>query len=407
MNYIGSKVAFSRGGRVLFMDMIKKITWVLSVIVLANSVFADDSEIARHCENCKPKEPVECDPCYEKSRDKLYDQGYGICEDILPEAYNAPGRIDICKDIDLYVTGNFIYWKPLLDQVEIGITRFEDTSGENIFFEDIKFITDYKPGFKVGFGYNFSHHDNWHIYSQYTRLHETKSINFVPTRPSGITSGVFYPTNIGFPVTGSIPGSDINTTFKIELDKIDFELGRVYYIGANLITTLFAGATCHFLDQSYDQFVINIPSSVDFKTFFKNDSWAIGPRLGLETKWIFYRGFRLFANGAFSLMFSENDMSGLFVVFTSPVVTRNYKKVKKEIIRDVEELAIGFGWGSYFVNDKLHIDLSVAYEAQRYSHTNYMNYYSHLVNTGISSTFLEKPGDAFLHGLTVSARLDF
>ena len=78
-------------------------------------------------------------------------------------------------------------------------------------------------------------------------------------------------------------------------------------------------------------------------------------------------------------------------------------KVEKDILRDVEELQIGLGWGSYFTSDKWHMDLSVAYEVQRYSHTNYMSYYSQIALGAIEV----KSGDTYLHGLTLAARFDF
>ena len=71
---------------------------------------------------------------------------------------------------------------------------------------------------------------------------------------------------------------------------------------------------------------------------------------------------------------------------------------------------IGLGWGSYFCSDKWHFDLSVAYEAQRYSQTNYMAQEAQMLNIDSDrsiSSGLVKPGDNFLHGLTVTARIDF
>ncbi|KKK94974.1 hypothetical protein LCGC14_2677460, partial [marine sediment metagenome] len=370
----------------------------LPAIAMTVGAAAADSDISSYCDPCPPKEAPDCDPCYEKSRNKPYEQGYEICEGALPKAYNAPARIDICDGIDAYATASFIYWEILGDQLDLGVTRTTSDTPDSI--KVIKFTTDYEPGFKVGLGTHFGH-DDWHLYAQYTRLHETESTTWKPTVgavgtfqsiwdfiDSSITSHNFTDIPLG-----------VKSTWKMELDKIDLELGRAFYVGTNLITTPFIGFSGHWMDQSYRKNLTDDAYGV-YNSFVKNDSWAIGPRFGLETKWIFYEGFRLFGYGAFSLMFSENDMSGNS---TEANIQYNVDKVEKNILRDVEELVIGLAWGSYFTSDKWHMDLSVAYEAQRYSHTNYMSLYAHEA----LGTIQVKPGDTFLHGLTVAARFDF
>jgi len=188
----------------------------------------------------------------------------------------------------------------------------------------------------------------------------------------------------------------------MDLDKIDLELGRSFYTGTNLITTPFVGLSLHWMDQNYSlQLTSNATSNGGlYSASIKNDSWSVGPRFGFDTKWIFYEGFRLFGSGAFALMFSENDMSG---TATEADTAYTISKVEENIVRNVQELVIGLGWGSYFTSDKWHFDLSVAYELQRYSQTNFMSYYSQI---NIESNEV-KPGDTYLHGLTITARFDF
>ncbi|NGX34169.1 MAG: hypothetical protein K1060chlam1_00519 [Candidatus Anoxychlamydiales bacterium] len=384
------------------MSLIKKISWILPAIALTSGAFADNSDISSYCDPCPPKEPSECDPCYEKSRNKPYEQGYEICEGALPKAYNAPGRIDICEGIDAYVTGSFIYWEIFGDQLDLGSARTDTDTPITV--KAIKFTTEYEPGFKIGLGSHFSH-DDWHLYAQYTRLHANESTTWKPTvGATGVFITPFFLNDTSnshsFNFT-DIPNG-VTSKWKMELDKIDLELGRAFYVGTNLITTPFVGLSGHWMDQSYSMSLTDGRTSGGgvFSGLIKNDSWAIGPRFGFESKWIFYEGFRLFGYGAFALMFSENDMSGNTVESDTAYTA---SKVEELIVRDVEELAIGLAWGSYFTSDKWHMDLSVAYELQRYSHTNYMSYYSQLALSGTEV----KPGDTFMHGLTLSARFDF
>ncbi|NGX33645.1 MAG: hypothetical protein K1060chlam4_01716, partial [Candidatus Anoxychlamydiales bacterium] len=284
-----------------------------------------------------------------------------------------------------------------------GVTRTVTDTPDTI--KAIKLTTDYKAGFKIGLGTHFSH-DDWHLFAQYTRLTGTFNSSFVPAVDA---TGQFYttwflldntPSNREFQFTNIPLG--VKGSWKMELNKIDFELGRAFYVGTNLITTPFVGASGHWMDQNYRLTLTDSRTSSGglYDAFYKNKSWAVGPRFGLETKWIFYEGFRLFGYGAFALMFSENDMSGNSTEVDSPYTI---SKVEEINLRDVEELQIGLGWGSYFTSDKWHMDLSVAYEVQRYSHTNYMSYYSQLAIAGIEVN----PADTYLHGLTLTARFDF
>ena len=391
------------------MNLFKKISWMIPALVMTTSLFGNEQDISAYCDPC-PKEPPQCDPCYEKSRNKPYDQGHQICEGTLPKAYNAPARIDICDGVDAFITGTFIYWEPLSDQLDLGLTDLTLNWPRD--FDVVRFTTDYQPGFKVGLGTHFEH-DNWDIFAQYTRLHSNQGTNFNPS--TSLSTDFFHTSWLPFDAAaiGSayqfLLISEVQANWRMDLDKIDLELGRSYYVGTNLITRPYIGGSGHWLDENYSlSFTYDgTPRSVTLK----NDSWAIGPRFGINTQWIFYEGFRLFGNAAINLMFSSNKMSGSGISNGTTVSTPfNFNTDKKYVLRNVEELVIGLGWGSYFTSDKWHFDIFAAYEVQRYSHTNYMNKYAQMrsIDSNADSALnLIKPGDTYLHGLTAGVRFDF
>ena len=74
------------------------------------------------CDSCLEKDTScsdPCDSCTQEVQTKSYDQGYAICENDLPKAYNAPARIDLCSNVDAYLTGSFIYFEVILDQIDL------------------------------------------------------------------------------------------------------------------------------------------------------------------------------------------------------------------------------------------------------------------------------------------------
>lgn len=390
------------------MKFSKKLAWIIPAIIMSTTIFAETTDLADCCDPCPPP-PPECDPCYEASQNKPYDQGYEICEGTLPKAYNAPGRIDICDGVDAYVTGSFIYWEALGDQLDLGIFHIATLTPNE--YRVVKFSTEYEPGFKVGLGTHFEH-DDWDLYAEYTRIHMSKGTSATP--PTISSSDNFYLSWLVFddlsPNTYTLNNitGNIDATWSKNLDKFDLELGRSYYLGRKLIARPYVGGSAHWLDQSYTIAFTYI--SMPRTATYKNDSWAVGIRPGLNLQWIFVGGFRAFSNAAFNLMYAQNKVDG---TGTINLTDQTFLRYKKHIVRDVEELVLGLAWGSYFCDDKWHMDFSVAYETQRYSHVNYMTKYAQMLepDTQVSqvdySSNLVKPGDIYFHGLTVTARFDF
>ncbi|NGX34168.1 MAG: hypothetical protein K1060chlam1_00518 [Candidatus Anoxychlamydiales bacterium] len=335
----------------------------------------------------------ECNPCEEEMLKKSYIQGEGICRYDLPMGYNAPGRIDICKG-RCFITADFIYWESLADQLDLGTVNITAPLPQK--FEIIKFNTSYQPGFKVGVGTRFKT-DDWDLYSQYTRLHEKESTSYNPANKLGNFLTSWFQTDPGSFDLSQIT-SNIVASWKVDLDKVDLELGRSYYLGSKLIAKPIISLSYHSIDQSY---ALSLTEGTTVqRVSVKNDSWSLGPRFGFSTSWFMYKGFNLFGSIYLSLMFAENQISGSG---NEDLISYRVTKVDKHILRDVEEFVIGLGWGSYFTNDRWHFNISLAYEAQRYSHTNYMSYVSQMN----SETNEVKPGDLYMHGMTISTRFDF
>ncbi|NGX63469.1 MAG: hypothetical protein KR126chlam6_00881 [Candidatus Anoxychlamydiales bacterium] len=386
------------------MKILKRSIWIVPIIILSIFFLYGRKHGVDDC--LKEPEEIEediCMPC-EESEQKAYKQGYAICENDLPKAYNAPARIDLCSNVDAYLTGSFIYFEVILDQIDLGITHFNTVTPNE--FEIVKFSTSYEPGFKIGAGSHLPF-DDWDLYAQYTRLHDTQNTIYDPNGKLGIFYTSWFITGSTNPNGYNLSeiNSNIRAFLTFDFDKIDFEIARSFYVGKSLTLRPFIGGGGHFFDQIYG-LDFTYQSSLR-EMAIKNHSWAIGPRFGISSNWFFYKCFRLFGYGAASLLFAENKISGSGNETGLPF---SVLKGEKDILRDVEEFMLGLSWGSYFTNDTWHFDLSVAYEAQRYSNTNYMSKTAQMLNVdsnGDISSNLVNPGSTFLHGLTVTARFDF
>ncbi len=415
------------------MNLFKKIFISLSLIVIistflyskkqenqSNNCSSKVKNLNQSCSNEKNRhlasntshEENICDPCNIKNL-QIYNQGFAICEQDLPKAYIAPGRIEICRKHDVFITASYLFWEALGDQLDLGIVRFGTLNPQE--YEIIKLNTKYDSGFKVGLGTNLNL-DHWSLYARYTRFHSSISTTFVPSLSTSTQDTFQTPYFMaGFNDFFFMHfNGGVKATWSIHLDKIDLELARSFYIGTHLIFQPFIGVSTHWFDQKYNFNLTyqNIPFFGDFKT----DSWAIGSRVGLGSKWIFYKGFRIFGYGAYDLLYCSNETSGSGSenegsgINTVDIINYKLNKDKQNILRDVQELSIGLGWGSYFKKNTWHFDLAISYERQKYSHTNYMSRYAQekISNSKARITTIQvKPGDTFLHGLTVAWRLDF
>lgn len=351
-----------------------KITFILLTFLLSISSLSAKT-YKRKGSSCLPKacpkEPVCCE---------------------VPKApencsYNCPARIDVCGNWDMFITGSFIYLQPY--QAGMDEAVFSDVSNSPTRSEIIKMNFDYKPGFKVGIGYNFKH-DNWSCFIEYMRYKNTNTTNVsIPSWVGGINFGWFSPTNFaGFLYP-------FKTRFKINLNLLNLELSRWEYRGKNLIFNPYFGLKGGFFDESLKA---NFTQGITGKNTVTSDSWLIGPRFGFYSKWLLCHGFNLFNTDAISLVYQK------FSNLKSVTMDINNNEIKissndRFQITPILEILLGMNWGSYFNRNNYHFDISLAYELQYYWSQNYVKY---VFNT--SQTFND---DLSLHGLNLSLRFDF
>lgn len=196
--------------------------------------------------------------------------------------YNAPARYDLKGKHDFFTTLSFLYWQAREEGLVIAM--FNHSGGQ--FFPNIggTFIDmhfKYKPGFKVGLGYH-TNHDDWEIYAEYTRFHQTTSVTSAAPVGGSLITLWLAGSNTGFALNGT-------STWNLELDMLDLQLARAGFTGKALIFSPHMVVRAYWLDQKYDVTYFSVaPStvrrgvaSVEANSNIKVDSWAIGPRFGL------------------------------------------------------------------------------------------------------------------------------
>lgn len=365
-------------------------SWIVALLVVAAiPVFGQNGKAVADCGNrCAPQMCCPPKPCCEEMP-KLQ----------LPCAYNAPARVEVKCPWDLYVSASFTYWQPIQSNMEIGAVG---TGSDATFKGKVEnFNADFEPGFKVGLGMNFEH-DSWDSQVVYTwfrgNTHESVSAD-------SAAGEVILPLWT-VPVSGDefLKASE---TWKLHMDLLDWELARSYYVGRKLTFRPFIAVRGAWIRQNvhvdYDSPTATAVGSVDVHK--KSHSWAVGPRMGIATNWIFCDDFRIFGNGAADILFTRytslktsQTVKGL--VPTEFVVAQH----EYNAIRPHLELELGLGWGTYLDCYNWYLDFSAGYSFQVFYD---QNMFRHFNDDVIVVNSMSPNGNLYMQGLTLTARVDF
>jgi hypothetical protein len=410
---------------------VKAMPWMTAFFLVSTPLFGNDEHQSKSC-TTNVCNPVKC--CTPQ-----------VPQEPLKCVYNAPAEIDVgCKgDIDVFGSASFLYWQPSQDNMDIG---FVDQNVAALIgiptpslpeasirgnFIDMDF--SYHPGFKVGLGMNLQK-DDWDGYAEYTRVHGTSSTSSngpsVGSNSAGPIPAIFSTFgNQALLFLGSVLYNTVSARYRNNLDFLDAEIGRTYYVGKSLIFRPAWGARAAWILQNIHVqykniqtvgsrdavFLINSQPSI-FDVFQNSHSWAVGPRMGLDMDWMIGWGFRFNGRGYGDLLYTQyavRDKS--ILVLTSPsirptpaaipgvpvsVTTRD----KPTGLRAHLDLELGLGWGRYFDCNKWHVDLSASYGWQIFFGQNMFRHYKSTEMVAFSTL---PHGNLYVQGLTLTARVDF
>jgi hypothetical protein len=275
----------------------------------------------------------------------------------------------------------------------------------------------YKPGFKVGLGWNTGSWDNWTLYAEYTWFHtgEGKDDDDNECGECGCGPEVVMVPTCNCP--GDVVSSNLESNWKIDLDIADLVVARPAYQGKRLVLSPFFGLRAMWLRQRFNVEWEPALSNTNVaqgeyvqKEFWK--SWALGPRLGVDGNWLLGCGFRFIGNASASLLYArytdvtfKSNVPGISDgLDPSPLSDTIDWKFHKNYgtVRPNFEIDAGLGWGMY-IGDEFHLDFAATYDFHAFLGENMgaaaANWALHSVDAG--------RGNFYLHGLTIKARFDF
>jgi hypothetical protein len=390
------------------MKRISKMFLFVSALLFAAVGFAKDAQQKNACE------PAPCDSC----------SNWCVVEDTAPAncGYNCPARINPKCEWDFDIYGVYLYWQAREKGIEVQEHNTTVTTSSlastSIDVQNMDF--DFHSAFKVGVGMNSSM-DNWTTDLQYTRVNLVNHKSFfIPSSEYNTTVASlniisdYWNSEVydQFGTSGSTPSSfGSKAAWKLDLNVIDFVVGRPYWLGTKLTISPVYGVRGGWINQTFNKETTSnlnftpIPITSYLITLkFTSKTWLIGPRVGFGSNWLLGAGFRFFGNAYAGLNYQNFKIHGKneVPIQKSLTVAQEYKISQKvAYINPCFDGSLGFGWGSYFNDKSWHFDLTAGYEFQWYANQN-----------GFNSAYGERhnkaeAGSLMLHGLTVAAKFDF
>lgn len=335
---------------------------------------------------------------------------------VLNAAYNYPARTIVRCPWDIFFDVSFIYWQPLQENMELGVVNTTAPSSLGSFTTTAAGIDgtvvdmdfDYKPGFKIGFGGNLDW-DNWDVHGEYTWFHNRQSVS----------TGVPSPGQL-FPFWG-VPSGTNNfydsgkEKWRLNMDIVDLDMGRSYYVGTKLIFRTGFGARAAWIRQDIKATYTALGdlgilgNTADVTTVHgRSHSWAVGPEISIDTNWMVGWGFRIFGNGEADLLYTRYTRLSFNEDHTAAVAGGfapfHIKQKRYGSIRTHLCLDMGIGWGTYWDCNNWYTDVALGYEFQTFFD---QNMFRHFVDDVMIMKSNVPNGNLYIHGLTATFRLDF
>lgn len=312
---------------------------------------------------------------------------------------NLPARPSVKKGKNIWLTGEFLYWKAAEDNLDYIYSGTPTASTPEI--QDIHSVKfEWNPGFRVGIGGNFKR-DGWDLALYYTQMQSHASAS----RQAGDSDDQLFQVwtvNTAFLPT---PLTKASSRWHADLNQVDLQLGREMFTGKFLTLRPYIGMRSTWLFQEFNVNVSNDLSQFQ-KTHMNNRFWGYGFVVGFDSDWIFGKGFSLFANVDYSLLVGFFDVD--------EKAKQNGSSVWKtdssfRTGRSIFDLAAGFKWSHLFCKDRYGISLKGGYEYHLYFDQNQFINTSlvQVSNPPLLEDYYTQGGNLGYQGISASLQFDF
>lgn len=316
------------------------------------------------------------------------------------------------------VYGDYLYWRVVQDQIPYaailpgGIEGIIDAfSQEPVVLDAAISVVEpkfkYNSGFRIGVGYEIPC-SNWDFQISWARLRAHTRSN-VSNSESGIIP-LSFPVAAIFGVTSTSPtfADSAFSSWHFQYDVVDFEIGRNMILCGCFHVHPFVGVKVARIHQKqhieYEGFTVG-EQALEAEITKINHFRGVGPSIGLDLDWEFFRNWSLSSGISGALMYSRFSVKDQPELELNPnMIGIQLSNTKKNRIRPMVDAYVGIDWRSQGWCDSFDFNIGVLYETQ-YWWNQWQAFNS--FESGLISGGTSPQGDLMLYGLTVHASVTF
>ena len=312
------------------------------------------------------------------------------CECII---YNTAVRPMGKEGAGLWVSADALLWQAVEENLTYIMSGNDISSVTNRELHTVDFSWDW--GFRVGAGYNTAC-DGCDIGLYWTHIRNTAHAHKHRDAPDNLLYQVW--TDSTHHLTAALI-SEAKAHWQANLEQVDLDLGRQFYVGRHLNLRPFIGMRSTWIYQEYD---VELEGSTGKNTAdMTNRFWGYGFAAGLDTQWKLGCGFSFYGGADISLLlgFFDVDQKG----------TQNHSKIWSNdksfhAGRAILDLDLGLQWSHLFCNNAGALTFKVGYEYHLYFNQNQF-----LLSMRNDDFALLNPasGDLIYQGLIGTFQVDF
>lgn len=315
---------------------------------------------------------------------------------------NLPARPSVKTGYNFWLMGDVLYWQASEENLTYIISGTAASAVPQI--QDLHTVDfDWDWGFRLGSGYNCVR-DGWDVALYWTHIHSRanaskragSAANQQLTQVWTLANEVLTP-----------PLSQAQAHWTAHLDQIDLQLGREAYAGKYLTLRPYIGMRTTWIHQDLDVSVVNT-QSVSQHSDLKNHFWGYGFVAGMDTDWLFGRGFSLFANADYAILMGFFDVDETTTENRSLIwdISKSFRAG-----RSIFDLALGFKWSGLFCKERFGLTFKAGYEYHLYFDQNQLVASSVLQQGAAGSGGVERysvvGGNLAYQGVLGSIQFDF
>lgn len=320
------------------------------------------------------------------------------------EVITPPAGPFVKNGADVFITGEFLYWKGIQEGLCYATSGVLVQSGTTLTSSGKLHKVDHtwNPGFRVGIGF-YPGFDGWDLYARYTWYYSNT------TDSTSRGDGNMVPVGLSLDSLTNITISGITrakSTWNLHYNTVDLELGRNFFLSRYLKARLFAGLRGTWNNQDwktrYSSNEITFGSRTGLPGTIvvdqKQDTWGIGIRMGGNGTWTFYKGWSVVSDISFAGVWIDYDSHRKDTISQTGLETASTINIKSDPDSTLFniELMLGLRGEWWFYDEAFHLSAQAGWENQLwldYGNFIYLNKNSN--------------GDLTFSGLTAKLRFDF